>query len=179
MLLKLLSVLSQREKFEWYWHPKSNLVPKFHNFSLIFKFHDFSMHGIFFQSFSRFSRACGNPGYWLPLVVTSGRLLGSLKECICVSPYEKGYHHISQQWRLRRVCISMQSGHSLCCLHTRYTCISHVIRKPVDAICEQQRCRSACASTQSDQRLCCSLPRYIMHQSFLTTALPPTGMGGG
>ena len=35
---------------------------------------------------------------------------------------------------------------------------SHVIRKPVYAICKQQRCRSACASTQSDQHLCFSLP---------------------
>ena len=29
--------------------------------------------------------------------------------------------------------------------------MSHVMRKPVFAICEQQRCRSASASTQSDQ----------------------------
>ena len=36
--------------------------------------------------------------------------------------------------------------------------MSHVMRKPVYAICEQQRRRSACASVQSDQRLCCSLP---------------------
>ena len=32
--------------------------------------------------------------------------------------------------------------------------MSHVMRKPVHAICEQQRRRSACASAQSDQRLC-------------------------
>ena len=32
--------------------------------------------------------------------------------------------------------------------------LSHVMRKPVYAICEQQRCRSACTSAQSDQRLC-------------------------
>ena len=36
--------------------------------------------------------------------------------------------------------------------------LSHVMRKPVNAICEQQTRRSACASAQSDQRLCCSLP---------------------
>ena len=36
---------------------------------------------------------------------------------------------------------------------------SHVMRKPVFAICEQQKRRSACVSAQSDQRLCCSLPR--------------------
>ena len=36
--------------------------------------------------------------------------------------------------------------------------MSHVMRKPVYAICEQQRCRSACACVQSDQRLCFSLP---------------------
>ena len=35
--------------------------------------------------------------------------------------------------------------------------MSHVMRKPVYAICEKQRSRSACASAQSDQRLCCSL----------------------
>ena len=38
-------------------------------------------------------------------------------------------------------------------------CISHVMRKPVFAICEQQRHRSACASAQSDQCLYYSLPR--------------------
>ena len=37
--------------------------------------------------------------------------------------------------------------------------MSHVMRKPVYALCEQQRRRSACASMQSDQHLCCSLPR--------------------
>ena len=36
--------------------------------------------------------------------------------------------------------------------------LSHVMRKPVYAICEQQRHGSACASAQSDQHLCCSLP---------------------
>ena len=34
---------------------------------------------------------------------------------------------------------------------------SHVMRKPVYAICKQQRRRSACASAKSDQCLCCSL----------------------
>ena len=37
--------------------------------------------------------------------------------------------------------------------------LSHVMRKPVYAICEQQRHRSACAFMQSDQRLCCSMLR--------------------
>ena len=32
--------------------------------------------------------------------------------------------------------------------------MSHIMRKPVYAICEQQRRRLACASAQSDQRLC-------------------------
>ena len=36
--------------------------------------------------------------------------------------------------------------------------MSHVMRKPVFAMCEQQRRRSAYASTQSDQHFCCSLP---------------------
>ena len=36
--------------------------------------------------------------------------------------------------------------------------MSHVMRKPVYAVCKQQRHRSACASAQSDQHLCCSLP---------------------
>ena len=35
--------------------------------------------------------------------------------------------------------------------------MSHLMRKPVLAICEQQRRRSAWASAQSDQHLCCSL----------------------
>ena len=34
--------------------------------------------------------------------------------------------------------------------------MSHIMRKPVYAICEQHRRRSACASVQSDQRLCLS-----------------------
>ena len=36
--------------------------------------------------------------------------------------------------------------------------LSHIMRKPVYAICKQQRCRSACALVQSDQRLYCLLP---------------------
>ena len=37
--------------------------------------------------------------------------------------------------------------------------VSHIMRKPVYAICEQQRLRSACVFGPSDQRLYCSLPR--------------------
>ena len=37
--------------------------------------------------------------------------------------------------------------------------LSHIMRKPVYAICEQQRCRSACASARSDQHLFYSPPR--------------------
>ena len=44
--------------------------------------------------------------------------------------------------------------------------LSHVMRKPVYAICKQQRDRSACASAQSDQHLCFSLPRYYNISSF-------------
>ena len=44
--------------------------------------------------------------------------------------------------------------------------LSHVMRKPVFAICVQQRRRSACASAQSDQRLCYSLPRKYNTSSF-------------
>ena len=55
-----------------------------------------------------------------------------------------------------------------------YNCkLSHVMRKPVYAICEQQRCRSACASAQSDQCLCCSLPRYYNTSSFYTRNFKP------
>ena len=46
-----------------------------------------------------------------------------------------------------------------CRLLFTYIYMSHVMRKPVRAICKQQRRRSACTSAQSDQRLCCSLPR--------------------
>ena len=38
--------------------------------------------------------------------------------------------------------------------------LSHILRKPVFAICKQQRRRSACAPVQSDQHLCCSLPGW-------------------
>ena len=41
------------------------------------------------------------------------------------------------------------AGRLLMCEHY----VSHVIRKPMFAICEQQTCRSACAATQSYQRL--------------------------
>ena len=44
--------------------------------------------------------------------------------------------------------------------------VSHVMRKPVFAICKQQRHRSACTSAQSDQCLCCSLPRKYNISSF-------------
>ena len=45
-------------------------------------------------------------------------------------------------------------------LHNLYSSeMSHVMRKPVYAICEQQRRKSACASVQSDQRLYSSLLR--------------------
>ena len=51
--------------------------------------------------------------------------------------------------------------------------ISHIVRKPVYAICEQQRHRSACTSTQSDQRLCCSLPRLYNSSSFYIQNFKP------
>ena len=57
--------------------------------------------------------------------------------------------------------------------------MSHVIRKPVYAICEQQRRRSACASAQSDQRLCCSLPRQYKTSSFnIRNFKPPPSFYG-
>ena len=37
--------------------------------------------------------------------------------------------------------------------------LSHIMRKPVFAVCQQQRCRSACAFRQSDQHLCYLLLR--------------------
>ena len=55
------------------------------------------------------------------------------------------------------------------CVVLRVQCIgyiSHVMRKPVYAICEQQRRRSACTFAQCDQRLCCSLPRSYTASSF-------------
>ena len=51
--------------------------------------------------------------------------------------------------------------------------MSHVMRKPVYAICEQQRRRSACASAQSDQHLCCSLPRQYNVSSFYIRNFKP------
>ena len=44
--------------------------------------------------------------------------------------------------------------------------MSHIIRKPVYAICEQQRRRSACVSAQYDQHISCSLPRKYNISSF-------------
>ena len=51
--------------------------------------------------------------------------------------------------------------------------LSHVIRKPVYAICEQQRLKSACASLQSDQRLCCLLPSLYNSSSFCIQNFKP------
>ena len=51
--------------------------------------------------------------------------------------------------------------------------LSHVIRKPVYAICEQQRCRPAYAFAQSDQRRCCSLPRQSNTTSFYIQNFKP------
>ena len=46
--------------------------------------------------------------------------------------------------------------------------MSHVLRKPVFAICEQQRRRSACASAHSDQQLCRFLLRqYNIHTCYI------------
>ena len=40
MFLKLSSERNEWETFEWFWHPESNLVPKFHDFSM----HEFFNH---------------------------------------------------------------------------------------------------------------------------------------
>ena len=60
--------------------------------------------------------------------------------------------HVSQLSLCKRSpwCISLT-------LNSLEQYMSHVMRKPVSAICEQQRRRSACTSAQSDQHLCCSL----------------------
>ena len=56
--LMFLKLSSKREKFEWYWHPESNLIPNFHDFSMIFI--NFQIP-LFFHALM-FSRACGNSG---------------------------------------------------------------------------------------------------------------------
>ena len=53
--------------------------------------------------------------------------------------------------------VAIKSGHLSMESFLKQYHLSHVMRKPVIAICEQQRRRSACASAQSDQHLCCSL----------------------
>ena len=53
-------------------------------------------------------------------------------------------------------------------MYRKFYKMSHVMRKPVYAICEQRKRRSACASAQSDQHLCCSLSRkYNISSLFL------------
>ena len=42
--------------------------------------------------------------------------------------------------------------------YSQYIHMSHIMRKPVYAICEQQRRRSTCTFAQSDQRLCWHIP---------------------
>ena len=44
--------------------------------------------------------------------------------------------------------------------------MSHVMRKPVFAICAQQRRRSACAFAQSDKRICYLLSKQYNTSSF-------------
>ena len=51
--------------------------------------------------------------------------------------------------------------------------LSHVMRKPVYAICKHQRRRSACTSVQSDQHLCCLLPRYYNTSSLYIRNFKP------
>ena len=51
--------------------------------------------------------------------------------------------------------------------------LSHVMRRPILAICQQQRCRSACASVQSDQHICCSLPIQYNISSFYIRNFKP------
>ena len=58
--------------------------------------------------------------------------------------------------RFRSDCMDAQADLCLCCSH-----MSHVMRKPVYAICEQQRRRSVCAFAQSNQCLYCSLPPLL------------------
>ena len=43
-------------------------------------------------------------------------------------------------------------------LDSNWISLSHVVGKPVYAICEQQKRRSSCTFLQSDQCLCCPLP---------------------
>ena len=66
-----------------------------------------------------------------------------------------------------------QCFQTACHAHTRKAYMSHVMRKPVYAICEQQRRRPACAFAQSDQRLCCSLPRQNNISSFYIRNFKP------
>ena len=56
-----LKLSGEREKFELYWHPKSHLIQKFHDISMIFQIPWFFHACIFFSDFPIFSRACENP----------------------------------------------------------------------------------------------------------------------
>ena len=61
----------------------------------------------------------------------------------------RGLWHSQQSWTIPN------EFHFIVSLYNHY--LSHVMRKPVYAICKQQRRRSACASAQSDQRICCCI----------------------
>ena len=52
--LMFLKLSSEREKFEWYWHPESKSHPKIPWFFIIFQIPWFSMHGFFFSHFPCF-----------------------------------------------------------------------------------------------------------------------------
>ena len=61
----------------------------------------------------------------------------------------QGLWHSQKSWTIPN------EFHFIVSLYNHY--LSHVMRKPVYAICEQQRRRSARDSAQSDQRLCCCI----------------------
>ena len=62
---------------------------------------------------------------------------------------------------IERACQRIYDMHEIIKQHAAKDNLSHVMRKPVYAICEQQRRRSACASAHSDQRVCYSLPPLV------------------
>ena len=104
-------------------------------------------------------------GWWL--VMCGWWFAVSLKPASCTITRNKAYITLYscptmglpvKLQRMLRASESVQTKHwqpKNCCY---YPYMSHIMRKPVYAICEQQSHKSACTSVQSDQHLCCSLP---------------------
>ena len=81
---------------------------------------------------------------------------------LCYSLHCERYETVADT-KTEKAKVRPSPTHNLVCLNSYQVLegikLSHIMRKPVFAICKQQKHRSACVSARSDQRLCYSLLR--------------------